>query len=281
MPRTDSSRLVTLFLCVLATNVRTTSTIRLLVEEPDTYDAIKNILTKKKVWEQSQLEMTKARQQASLGNTQNTSVEKRDKTAAENRETAVLQVAKGKERLEQLMLQRAELENTIRSEWDEKIKKFKNDSMQKEEEILNALKSKHEQKIKQMMEEVKAQNIADEEELTLKLSVIEEDKKRKLADGTKREAARTSANHSELAAPSTPKRQKLNASSKDDDAPVSKTKEASEVYTDLFDSPVKLHPKEDKAEESDLELFGDSDDDNDKPLCVQKREELKVSFQLL
>jgi hypothetical protein len=150
MPRTDSSRLVTLFLCVLATNVRTTSTIRLLVEEPDTYDAIKNILTKKKVWEQSQLEMTKARQQASLGNTQNTSVEKRDKTAAENRETAVLQVAKGKERLEQLMLQRAELENTIRSEWDEKIKKFKNDSMQKEEEILNALKSKHEQEIKQM-----------------------------------------------------------------------------------------------------------------------------------
>lgn len=257
------------------------STIPLLSEEPDTYDAIKNILAKKKLWEQTQLGMKKARQQASLGNTQNKAVEKRDKAAAENRDAAVLQVSKGKEKLEQLILQRAELEKTIRSEWDEKIKKYEHESMRKEEEILNALKSKHEQEMKQMMEEVKAQNIADEEELSLKLSAMNEEKKRKLENGIKHDAAPTSINHSELAAPSTPKRQKLNVSSKDDDAPDSKTEEAREIYADLLDTPIKLVPKEDKAEESDLELFGDSDDDNDKPLCVQKREELKVGYHHL
>lgn len=257
------------------------STIPLLSEEPDTYDAIKNILAKKKLWEQTQLGMKKARQQASLGNTQNKVVEKRDKAAAENRDAAVLQVSKGKEKLEQLILQRAELEKTIRSEWDEKIKKYEHESMRKEEEILNALKSKHEQEMKQMMEEVKAQNIADEEELSLKLSAMNEEKKRKLENGIKHDAAPTSINHSELAAPSTPKRQKLNVSSKDDDAPDSKTEEAREIYADLLDTPIKLVPKEDKAEESDLELFGDSDDDNDKPLCVQKREELKVGYHHL
>ena len=182
-PRTDSSRLIILFLYVLATNVRTMSTIPLLSEEPDTYDAIKNILAKKKLWEQTQLGMKKARQQASLGNTQNKAVEKRDKAAAENRDAAVLQVSKGKEKLEQLILQRAELEKTIRSEWDEKIKKYEHESMRKEEEILNALKSKHEQEMKQMMEEVKAQNIADEDELSLKLSAMNEEKKRKLENG--------------------------------------------------------------------------------------------------
>eukprot|EP00804_Cyclotella_cryptica_P017608 CCRYP_006751-RA/>CCRYP_006751-RA protein AED:0.03 eAED:0.03 QI:3210/1/1/1/1/0.75/4/200/168 len=126
-----------------------------------------------------------------------------------------------------------------------------------------------------MMEEVKAQNIAEEEKLALQLSQMEGEKKRKIADGIRNEGAPASINHSAQTTPSSPKKQKLSESSKVDRAPDSKTEESGELYDDLFGSPVKMASREDKAEESDQELFGDSDDDNDKPLCAQKREELK------
>ena len=229
--------------------------------------------------EQTQREMTKAKQLASKKNN-NEATEHTEKTKAEDREAAVLQVAQGKERLQNLIQQRDELERNIRAQWEAKIDKFKEDSLHEEEQVLNELKTKHAKEIKQMTEDMMAQNKADEEELALKLGEMDEEKKRKLA-GEDGERAASSVDNAELTVPSAPKRQKSNDSVKDDDAVDIKTEEASDLYDDLFDSPMKSIHKAEKEEESDHELFGDSDDNEaDKPLSVQKSEELKVRLVL-
>ncbi|KAL3771240.1 hypothetical protein ACHAWO_005180 [Cyclotella atomus] len=253
----------------LATSVRTVSNIPMLVEDPDTYDAIKNIMIEKKAREQSQLEM-RAKQQVARKK-QLPTPEEREKIA-EKREAAVLQITQGKEKLQKLLLERDELEKSIRSEWDEKIKKFKKDSLLKEEEAINILKSNHEEEMKQLKQDVEAQNKADDDELAAKLTEMDEEKKRK-ADGDKTATAPTSDNTtSELNAPSTPKRQKLNEPVEDGE--MGDSKEPNDLYDDLFESPVKAALKQEEIEDSDHELFGDSDDEVEKSPGGQKKEEL-------
>lgn len=243
----------------------------MLVEDPDTYDAIKNIMIEKKAREQSQLEM-RAKQQVARKK-QLPTPEEREKIA-EKREAAVLQITQGKEKLQKLLLERDELEKSIRSEWDEKIKKFKKDSLLKEEEAINILKSNHEEEMKQLKQDVEAQNKADDDELAAKLTEMDEEKKRK-ADGDKTATAPTSDNTtSELNAPSTPKRQKLNEPVEDGE--MGDSKEPNDLYDDLFESPVKAALKQEEIEDSDHELFGDSDDEVEKSPGGQKKEELNV-----
>eukprot|EP00956_Cyclotella_meneghiniana_P044965 scaffold346486_cov73-Cyclotella_meneghiniana.AAC.1 len=91
----------------LATNVRTTSSIPLLVEDPETYDAIKNVLMKKQARERSQLEV-RAKQQAAKKRQLPTAEEQEKVT--EKRRIAVMQVEQGKEKLQRLLAERDELE---------------------------------------------------------------------------------------------------------------------------------------------------------------------------
>ena len=246
----------------------------MLVEDPETYDAIKNIMVQKKAREQSQLEM-KARQQAAKKKELPTA--KDQEKTAEKRDAAVLQVKQGREKLQKLIHERDELEKSIKSEWGEKIEKCKKDSQQKEEEVINALKSKHEEEMKQLKQDVEAQNKADDEELAAKLSEMDEEKKRK-ASGDHSEPAPTSTeNMSDLNVALTPNEQKSDESAEKGEA--TEAKEQNDLYDDLFESPAKPAPKEENADDSDHELFGDSDDEVEKSPGDKKKEELKVRLQ--
>jgi hypothetical protein len=251
-----------------ATNVRTTSTIPLLVEDPETYDAIRNIMIRKKTREQSQLEM-RAKQQAAKMKRLPTAEEQEENV--KKREAAVLQFEQGKERLSQLLAQRDELTKSIREEWDEKIEKHENESLLKEEEAITALKVKHEEEIKQLIDDVEKQNKADEEELALKLSEMDK------AIEEKREPEPAPASDGVSALSTPPKKQKIEEQSQDNAA--ADGKEPNDLYDDLFESPVKPFHKE-EAEESDHELFGDSDNEAEKSPGDQKKDELKVRLTL-
>ena len=242
----------------------------MLEEDPETFDAIKNIMMKKKALEKSQLEM-RAKQLAAKKRQLPTPDEQ--EKVAEKRAAAVLQVSQGREKLAKLIAERDELEKNIKSEWDEKIDQFKKDSLIKEEEIINALKTKHSEEMKQMIQQIEEQNKADDDELVLKLNELDEQKKKR-ASGDKEVVASESNSKNDVSLTSTPERQKLNDAPKKDSAP--DDKEPNDLYDDLFDSPMKAAQKEQTVDESDNELFGDSDAEADKSLGDQKKDELKV-----
>lgn len=241
----------------------------MLVEDPDTYDAIENIMIEKKAREQAQLEM-RAKLQAARKK-QLPTPEEQEKIAGK-REAAVLQMSQGKEKLQKLLLERDELEKSIKSEWDEKIEKFKKDSLLKEEEAINLLKSSHEEEMRQLKQDVEARNKADDDELAAKLTEMDEEKKRR-ADGDKTETAPTSESNVTME-----KRQKPNEPVEDGET--ADSKEQNDLYDDLFESPVKAAPKQEDVEDSDHELFGDSDDDVEKSPGDQKKAELKVRYRI-
>eukprot|EP00956_Cyclotella_meneghiniana_P011049 scaffold15467_cov71-Cyclotella_meneghiniana.AAC.5 len=114
--------------------------------------------------------------------------------------------------------------------------------------------------MKQFIRDVEAQDKADDDELALKLSELDDERKRKAAP-----------EHTEVGVSPIPKKQKLDEPLKENDT--ADTKEPSDLYDDLFESSAKQTHKE---EESDQELFGDSDDEAEKPPEVQKKDELKV-----
>ena len=259
---------------IKATSVRTTSIIPMMEEDSETFDAMKNIMMKKKTLEQSQIE-TRAKQLAAKKRQLPTQDEQ--KKIAEKRAAAVLQVAQGREKLAKLRAQRDELEQSIQSEWDEKITKFKKDSLMKEEEVINALKTKHSEEMKQLVQDIEEQNKADDDELALKLNELDEETRKRIS-GEKEVVTPKSDSKKSLSLTSTPERQKLNDTSKKDDAP--DDKEQNDLYDDLFESPVKAAQTEHTIDESDNELFGDSDEEADKSLSDQKKDELKVRMLL-
>ena len=221
---------------------------------------------KKQARERSQLEM-RAKQQAAKKRQLPTAEEQEKVT--EKRRIAVMQVEQGKEKLQRLLAERDELEKSIRLEWDAKIDKFKQEALLKEAEAVNALKLKHDEEMKQFIRDVEAQDKADDDELALKLSELDDEKKRR-AEGGKSEAA---PEHTEVDVSPIPKKQKLDEPLKENDT--ADAKEPSDLYDDLFESSAKQTHKE---EESDQELFGDSDDEAEKPPEVQKKDELKVGL---
>lgn len=237
-----------------------------MVEDPETYDEIKNILRKKQARERSQLEM-RAKQQAAKKR-QLPTAEDQEKIT-EKRKIAVMQVAQGKEKLQQLLSERDELKKSIRSEWDAKIDKFKQEALLREAEAVNALKLKHAEEMKQFIQNVEAQDKADDDELAMKLSELDDEKKGR-AEGGQSEAA---PEHPEINVSPIPKKQKLDEPL--EEKHMTDTKDPSDLYDDLFESSAKPTHKE---EESDQELFGDSDDDAEKSPEGQKKDELKVGW---
>lgn len=251
-----------------ATTVRTTANHPLLSEEPETYEAIRDILRKKKLWEFAALEAARAKQQAIADAEANVDLEAKAKLEEQEREAAVQQVQEGRGQLEKLSMQRTELENREHSEFRAKIDKFTEESLQEAETVMKQLKQQHDREVKLMIEEAQRVNESDERELAAKLCEMDEDKKRKA------DVAVSGEGTSQC-----PKKQKTEKSTIDTE---SSAEADGELYQDLFgESPVKTNSKP-KAEESDDEtdLFGDISDEDDKPTnvprSVKKKEELKA-----
>ena len=208
------------------------------MEDPETYDAIRAILTQKKALEQSQLEL-RAKQLAAKKKQLPTPADQ--ETITERRAKIELQVTQGKEQLEKLLFQRDEMEKNIRAEWDNKIEIFKNESSLKEEGTINELKVKHDIDMKQLMEDIEAQNKADEDNLAAKLSEMDEENEKR-AIGVKREVAPAAGDKSEITVVPDPKRQKLNELASAND--VTDSKELS----DILNSSKSLEYKEDESD---------------------------------
>lgn len=134
----------------VSTVTRTSLTIPLQAEESVTYDAIKDMVRKKKIQEASALRTAKLRQEQRNDN----DLGGGEWSEQRARDAAIAKMTGLKNQLNKLFLQQAELEKSVQYKWKEKVNEFEQRSLREEQEELNRLR----QEQKQLLEKVRMEH---------------------------------------------------------------------------------------------------------------------------
>lgn len=133
-----------------------------------TYEGITSIIRKKKTREAAALrraaqKLKQEREQrvvaraATAYNIDGDGKEGRGQPKKKSREKAKSKITELRNELNQLLVQRAELEKSVQYKWKEKINDFEQTSREEEEEEMDKLRQEHERELKQLAEKMRAE----------------------------------------------------------------------------------------------------------------------------